>query len=92
MEPSIGREGSGMEMIVLPMSTAPFRARARPLRLVPAMIVIDSAARMDPEKSESVPSVAELPTCQNTLEASAPFVRMISLEEAAVRVESGWKI
>ena len=56
-------------MIVLVSSvTAPFRARALPFRIVaPVVSVILVSARMCPSKAVFVPSVAELPTCQNTV-------------------------
>jgi hypothetical protein len=41
----------------------------------PVVTVIDCRARMLPRKMEPVPSVAELPTCQNTLQAWAPLMR-----------------
>ena len=55
--------------------TAPFRASALPSRFTPVVIVIDVKARMFPLKTEFVPSVAELPTCQKTLQALAPLAR-----------------
>jgi hypothetical protein len=47
------------------MVTAPFRAKALPDTLVPVFRVMLARARMLPEKSVDVPSVAELPICQN---------------------------
>src|SRR5690606_36310388 len=89
-----GAEGSGTGtvMVVLPRVTAPLIARARPSRLAPAFRVIEVSARMEPAKSAEVLRVAELPTCQKTVEASAPLARMIWLPEAASRVEVVWKI
>jgi hypothetical protein len=49
--------------------TAPLRARARPTTVVFVVTVIDWRAIIVPSKLEPVPSVAELPTCQNTLQA-----------------------
>ena len=49
--------------------TAPVRASARPSMLAPVVTVIDCWARMLPTKVVFVPSVAELPTCQKTLQA-----------------------
>jgi hypothetical protein len=43
---------------------------------------------MDPLKLEAVPSVAELPTCQNTLHAWAPLVNTMLLAEAVMSVEA----
>ena len=37
-----------------------------------------------PTKLEPVPSVAELPTCQKTLQACAPLVRLTGLADAVV--------
>lgn len=58
--------------------------------LVPRVILVD--ARIVPWKLDPVPSVAELPTCQKTLHAWAPFSKMISLAEADVSPEPAWKI
>jgi hypothetical protein len=45
---------------------------------------------MEPLKLDAVPRVAELPTCQNTLQAWAPLVRMMLLAEAVIRVDATW--
>jgi hypothetical protein len=59
----------------------------------PVWTVIDARARMLPTKVEFVPSVAELPTCQKTLQAWAPLVRTTELAESVVSVDEGaWKI
>jgi hypothetical protein len=49
--------------------TAPLRASARPAMVSPVSTEIEVRARMLPLKAEFVPRVAELPTCQNTLQA-----------------------
>jgi hypothetical protein len=54
--------------------TAPLRASARPSTVSSVVTVIDCKARMLPWNMEPVPSVAELPTCQNTLQGWAPLV------------------
>ena len=56
--------------------TAPLRASARPFSVTPSFIEIDVRARMLPAKTVVVPSVAELPTCQNTLQACAPLTSL----------------
>jgi hypothetical protein len=38
------------------------------------------------------PRVAELPTCQKTLQACAPLVRITELDAAVIKVESALKI
>ena len=68
--------------------TAPLRARARPTTTVFVVTVIDVRAMIVPSKLEPVPSVAELPTCQNTLQAWASFTRLTLLEEAVIKVEA----
>ena len=72
--------------------TAPLRASTRPAMVSPVVTVIDVRARTVPVKSECVPRVAELPTCQNTLQAWAPLVRMTLLAESVVSVEGAWKM
>ncbi len=49
--------------------TAPFLANTRPCTVAPVVIVALVKARMVPTNIVVVPSVAELPTCQNTLQA-----------------------
>lgn len=66
--------------------TAPFRARVRPFTVTPVVTVIEVSARMLPTKLDPVPSVAELPTCQKTLHAWAPPMRVTVLAEAVTRV------
>jgi hypothetical protein len=69
------------------MVTAPLRARARPVMVAFVSSVIDWVAMIVPAKSVVVPNVAELPTCQNTLHACAPFSRVTSLADAVVNVD-----
>jgi hypothetical protein len=54
--------------------TAPFSARTRPAIETSVVTVMLWFAKIVPTKLESVPSVAELPTCQNTLQAWAPLI------------------
>jgi hypothetical protein len=72
--------------------TWPLRARALPSTVALVWTVMDVSARIVPLKLEAVPRVAELPTCQNTLQAWAPLVRMMLLAEAVTRVEATWKM
>jgi hypothetical protein len=72
--------------------TAPFRASARPAMVSPVSTEIDVRARTLPAKAELVPRVAELPTCQNTLQAWAPPVRVTLLAESVMSVEGAWKM
>jgi hypothetical protein len=78
-------------MVLSSRVTAPLRASARPEMVAPVVAEIDVRARMLPAKVELVPSVAELPTCQKTLHAWAPPVRLTSLADAVMRVEATWK-
>src|SRR3546814_19240489 len=52
---------------------------------------IDASAMTVPTKAELVPSVAELPTCQNTLQGFAPFVSTTLLPDAVISVDFAWK-
>ena len=71
--------------------TAPFLANAFPFNIdAPLFCVIDVNARMFPLKFPSI--VAELPTCQKTLEARAPPIRVTLLLAPVVRVVAIWKI
>lgn len=56
--------GVGTVMVLVSNVTAPVCANALPSSVAPVAIVIDANARMFPLKTEYVPRVAELPTCQ----------------------------
>ena len=47
---------------------------------------------MLPRKTEPLPSVAELPTCQNTLHSCAPLISVTVLAESVMSVELVWKM
>src|SRR5205814_85487 len=72
--------------------TAPLRARARPLRVAPFVKVMEVSATMFPLKVEDVPSVAELPTCQNTFLACVPPLRITCELVAVVSEDPTWKM
>ena len=80
-------------MVLVSNVTAPLSANTLPSTLAPVVNVIDVKAKMFPTKIEPVPIVAELPTCQKTLQAWAPLMRLTTLFEAVVSVLAGaWKI
>src|SRR6476469_5421758 len=66
-----GRVGTGLHdegvMLLVSRVTAPVLASARPMMFAPVVAVMLVSARMLPANEVAVPSVAELPTCQNTL-------------------------
>ena len=67
--------------------TAPLMAWSRPFTTAPVLSVIEAEARIVPMKLVDVPSVAELPTSQKTLQAWAPFSRTTEADDAVVSVE-----
>jgi hypothetical protein len=71
--------------------TAPFLAYSPPLELAPVTKVIDVSASTLPTKVVVVPMVAELPTCQKTLQGEAPPIRITEEAVAVVSVEPIWK-
>jgi hypothetical protein len=71
--------------------TAPFRASTRPRIDAFVFIVIDVRAMMVPTKAVPVPRVAELPTCQNTLQALTPPMRVTLEFDAVMSVLAIWK-
>lgn len=79
-------------MVFVSSVTAPFRAKTRPSTFAPVVRVADVKAKIFPLKVEFVPSVAELPTCQKTLQAWAPFMRLTLLAPAVISVEAVLKI
>jgi hypothetical protein len=78
------RRQVGTVIVLSSMVTAPPSARTRPFTVAPVFNVIDVVARIDPAKLVVVPRVAELPTCQNTLHACAPFSSATLLVDAVV--------
>ena len=70
--------------------TAPLRASARPCTSAPVCTAIDVNAMIVPLNEDVVPSVAELPTCQNTWQAWAPLMTLTWLAEAVISVEATW--
>src|SRR5687767_2987717 len=78
---------------VLPSSvTAAFRASRRPLVPAPVVTVMLCKARMLPANAVPVPSVAELPTCQNTLQELPPLITFTREALAVVKVLPIWKM
>jgi hypothetical protein len=77
------RRHTALEMLLVSIVTAPFRARALPETITRVVSVMLVSARMFPENRVSVPSVAELPICQNTLQLE-PMLVMRTLELLAV--------
>ena len=72
--------------------TDAFEANTRPSTVTPVCTWMDANARMFPMKVEVVPSVAELPTCQKTLQACAPPRRLTLLLDAVMSVVAIWKM
>src|ERR1700719_171443 len=72
--------------------TAPVSAKIRPSTLAPVLTVSLTLARMLPTRMVLVPTVAELPTCQNTFPAIAPLARTTEELLAAVSVLPIWKM
>jgi len=68
--------------------TAPVSAINLPSIDAPVVAVIDARAIIVPLKTEYVPRVAELPTCQKTFEDDAPLVRTILLAPGPAAVVS----
>jgi len=81
----------GFVMVSVSNVTAPLLASTRPSTVTPVVTVMEVRARMVPRKLELVPSVAELPTCQKTLQDWAPLIKLTWLADAVVSVEPAWK-
>jgi hypothetical protein len=88
----VARRQVGTVIVLSSIVTAPPSASARPLMVAPVSSVIEAVARIVPAKLVVVPSVAELPTCQKTLHACAPFSRVTELDDAVVRVDPASKM
>ena len=70
--------------------TAPFRARALPDTLAPVVRAMLVRARILPTNTVPVPMVAELPTCQNTLQPVLPLVTRTDELLAVMSVLTIW--
>lgn len=70
--------------------TEPLRARALPSTVALVAAEIEVSARMFPTNVVPVPRVAELPTCQKTLQPCAPLISLTLLEVAVVNAEPIW--
>ena len=83
-------------MVLASSVTAPLRAKALPSVIVaPVSIVMLVYARICPSNAVVVPSVAELPTCQNILQPGVAEPALIVTTEELVAVVSVvpiWKI
>lgn len=71
--------------------TAALRAKRPPWLLMPELAVIEVSAKTLPMNVVDVPSVAELPTCQKTLQGLPPLTMMTDDDVAVVMVEPNWK-
>ena len=82
----------GVVMVSASSVTAPLRAKTRPTIVVPVSTVMLCIANTEPWKLDPLPRVAELPTCQKTLHACVPLIRLTWLADAVVSVlVAAWK-
>jgi hypothetical protein len=82
------RRQVGTVTVLASIVTAPVIAWTRPFTTAPVSSVIDVEARIEPAKLVVVPRVAELPTCQKTLHACAPFSSASVADDAVVSDEA----
>ena len=81
-------------MLVLVMTTAPFKASILPTALAPEFMVIEVRASTFPLKEVPSPIVAELPVCQKIFLACAPPVSIMlpPAPPTVVKPDAIWKI
>jgi hypothetical protein len=79
-------------IVLLSRVTAPVWARARPFTVAPEVIVIEVRAMIVPANVDPVASVAELVTCQKTLQGLAPLMSTTRLDDDVMNVEVALKI
>ena len=87
----VAAQAGGVVMVLASRETSPLRARTRPWTVAPESRVAEVSAMMVPTKVLPDASVAELPTCQNTLQAWAPFSNCTTLSDAVTRSDDAWK-
>src|SRR5688572_8101363 len=78
----------GFTIVFPAMVIAPVLANALPSSVAPVLSVIDCIAITVPLKTEVVPNVAELPTCQKMLEANAPPLKITLRPDVVVSVDA----
>ena len=76
-----------LAIVVPPRVTAAVTAISCPLTTLPAPVLIDDCAITWPTMVDEAPRVAELPICQNTLQACAPPASVTVLATAVTNVE-----
>src|SRR5579863_2064537 len=81
----------GTVKVSLMSVTAPTLASARPFTVTALSNEIDWLAMIVPTKLVVVPRVADEPTCQKTLQACAPLIRLTVLLVAVVSWVPTWK-
>ena len=79
-------------IVLLSRVTAPVWARARPFTVAPEVTVIEVEAMIVPANVDPVASVAELVTCQKTLQGLAPLMSATRLDDDVINVEVALKI
>jgi hypothetical protein len=83
----------GMLILFVSRLTCPFLARRRPWTCAPVFAVIEVSAMMVPIKLLFTPRVAELPTCQKTLQGVLAQPVVVTVEPVEVMsVDPVWKI
>lgn len=88
--PSVAQKGA--VTVLVSNVTAPLRASSRPSTVAVVFAVIEVKARIVPTKVDPTPSVADVPTCQKTLQAWAPLMSSTTLLVAVTRVDPVWKM
>ena len=73
-------------IVLLSNVTAPFRAKTLPVTLAPVVRVALVSTMTLPANTLAVPKVAELPTCQNTLQLGPPLLKTTDEPDAVVSV------
>jgi hypothetical protein len=88
---SVARVQSSEVISLASRVTAASSDSARPSNVAFVCMSTSALAMMVPTKSVPTPIVAALPTCQNTLQGLAPFMKVTVLLGAVIRVDPAWK-
>ncbi len=81
----------GIVTVFVSRVTAPLIANSRPSTVASVVAVMSVSANRFPRKTELVPRVAELPTCQKTLHACVPLISATVLDDDVISVDPAWK-
>ena len=84
--------GAGVVIVLLSVAAAPLRVSSAPLRVAPAAIETAAFPMIMPLNDDVAPVDTAPATCQKTLYALVPLIRLIWVAAAVLRAPPIWKM